>query len=559
MVISPLPLLSYQRFYTYADVNDFVEALADSQPDLCRLDSLGRSREGRDIHLLTITDFESGSPDDKPAYLIHANIHAVELAGTHAALYVARQLVADYPTSDLLKRVAFYIIPRLNPDGAEFSVQTSTRMRSRTDWAAREPNTLYQEDVDGNGLILTMRQEHSDGDCVADPSDARLLIPRRSDSPGPFYRVFPEGRIHTWDGGDRIKVGGLHSWFAGDRDKVGGRSFDWNRNWSQHWRPESQQVGAGNYPFSELELRYLAEFIHSHSNIFGLLGFHTGYASILRPPAAVERSEIDAADDVVIQELAQIGAQETGFPTVPVIELHLSGRRSRPLSGHFLDYGYFHLGLFAFEVELGTVVNNAGFSTSEYFELESEKQLEKLNRHLMKWWDEQHPQGPLFEPWMPFEHPQLGSVEIGGFLYSRFDNPSLLELPRTLEGVYRFTIKHAQKHPQIALEDVNVDAVDHSVHRIRIRVANRGEFPTHISKRGMSLPRPSTVRVEFHPAKDVELLSAVGHVDLGHLAGITGSSLLEWFVRAPESARELCEIRVLGGTGGNVTHTLRRD
>lgn len=554
-----LPALDYQEFYTYEDVDDFVAALSAARPNLCQVDSLGHSREDRDIHLLTITDFESGSPDDRPAYLIHANIHAVELAGTHAALYIARQLIDDRSSADLLERVVFYIIPRLNPDGAEFSARTTARVRSRTDWTAREPNTIYQEDMDGNGLILTMRQEHSDGDCVPDPADPRLLVPRRSESKGPFYRVFPEGRIHSWDGGDRIKLGGMHSWLAGDRDKAGGRSFDWNRNWSQHWRPESQQVGAGDYPFSERELRHLVEFIHGHPNVFGLLGFHTGYASILRPPSAVERSEIDAADDVVIQKLAQIGAEETGFPAVPIVDLHLSGRRSRPLSGHFLDYGYFQLGLFPFEIELGTVVNDTGFATSEYLELESEEQLEGLNRRLLKWWDEQCPQEPLFAPWMPFEHPQLGNVEIGGFLYSRFDNPSLLRLPRTLEGVYHFIVRHAQKHPQVVLEDVSVDAVADSVFRIRVRVANRGEFSTHISERAKALPRPPAVRVEFHTSEGVELLSTIGHVELGHLAGVTGSSLLEWFVRASESARELCEVVVLGGTGGNVRTVLGRD
>jgi len=306
-------------------------------------------------------------------------------------------------------------------------------------------------------------------------------------------------------------------------------------------------------------LRYLAEFIHSHPNLFGLLGYHTGWASIIRPPAAVERSELDAADDVVMQELAQIGSKETGFPVVPVIELHLSGRRSRPLSGHFSDFGYFHLGLFVFEIELGTVVNNAGFSTSDWLELESEEQLEEPIRRLMKWWDEQDPQEPLFEPWTPFDHPQLGRVEIGGFLYSRFDNPSLLELPKTLEGVYRFIVRHAQKHPQIVLEDVTVDAVDNCVYRIRVRVANRGELPTHISNRGKSLSRPPTVQVEFYPADGVELLSAAGHADIGHLAGITGSSPLEWFVRVSGSAKELCELRVLAGTGGTVSRALSRD
>jgi len=126
---------------------------------LVQLSRIGVSREGRDVQVLTLNDAASGPADEKPAYLIHGNIHAAELSGTHAALYTARQLVLDHrdQRSDLLRHVCFHIIPRLNPDGAGFVVSTSGNTRSRTDRSLRLPNTLYQQDVDGNGLILEMR------------------------------------------------------------------------------------------------------------------------------------------------------------------------------------------------------------------------------------------------------------------------------------------------------------------------------------------------------------------------------------------------------------------
>ena len=110
-----------EEFLDYQQVSDAVAALSRSKPELCRRGSLGVSREGRAIHLLTVTDFSSGSPQDRPGLLIHANIHAVELAGTNAAIYTAKQLLNDHVESDLLKHVTFYIVPRLNPDGAEFA------------------------------------------------------------------------------------------------------------------------------------------------------------------------------------------------------------------------------------------------------------------------------------------------------------------------------------------------------------------------------------------------------------------------------------------------------
>ena len=546
----PVPELQFERFFAYDELTAYVRTLADACPDLCRLSSLGRSREGREIHLLTITDFASGAPEDRPAYLIHGNIHAVEVAGTHAALYTARQLLLDHGASDLLQRVAFYIIPRINPDGAEAAVATAGRVRSRTDRSLRQPNTLYQEDVDGDGQICTMRQEHPDGPYVADPQEPRLLIRRQAGSHGPFYRLYPEGRIHDWDGGEQIHVEG--------------RSFDWNRNWSYNWRPEPEQRGSGDYPFSEPEMRLLGEFLHAHANLFGVLGYHTGPAATLRPPSSGSLHDLDQEDDQVMEDLARIGAAETGFPVTPVIQYH--GARSRDISlhGHFHDFGYHHLGLYVFEFELGILLNSAGITTQEYFQARTHEEYQAFERRLYAWWDEQEPQPPLYRPWTPFDHPQLGPVEIGGTLYPHVANPTLPHLQEIAQGTYRFTLAHTNKHPRVVLEDLAVDAIagaskgSAAVYRVRARVANRGEFPTFVTNKGRGLRRLQTVRVEFHPAEGVQLLSARGHADLGHLRGPTGSRLLEWFIACPEQAETLCDIHVLGGTGGNTRETVMR-
>ena len=117
---------------------------------------------------------------------------------------------------------------------------------SRTDFCNRESNAVYPEDVNGDGLILTLRQEHPDGEFVADPADPRLLVQRSSGSRGPYYRTFPEGYIHDWDGSDQIRIAGFDGLpDTPSRHYPPGRSFDWNRNWSYGWRPEGEQQGAG--------------------------------------------------------------------------------------------------------------------------------------------------------------------------------------------------------------------------------------------------------------------------------------------------------------------------
>jgi len=539
--MNKIPELTFHAFFTYEEVTDFVNSLVSACPDLCRLGSLGMSREGREIHLLTVTDYSSGAPEDKPGYLIHGNIHAAELSGTHAALYTARQLIADSP--DLLKDMVFYIVPRLNPDGAEFVATTSGPIRSRTDRSELEPNTLYPKDMNNDGLILSMRQEYPDGSFVIDPQDTRLLIRRKADSKEPFYRVLPEGEIHEWDGTDHIFIDG--------------RSFDWNRNWSYDWRPEPEQYGAGDFPFSELEMRHIAEFIHSRQNLFGILGYHTGPSAILIPPSTGSESDLDAGDVRIMEDLALIGSKHTGFPVMQVVKYHRKRDRDINLRGHFHNFGYHHLGLFVFEFELGIMKNSAGITTEEQFSVQIEEDSEEEMRKLMKWWDCQEEREPIYRDWETFQHPQLGKVEIGGFLIRHTAGPTLHDLARISEGTYKFTLEHAHKHPRVILEDVHVDNVGGEVFRIRARVANRGEFPTHISNKGRDLRRLQPVRVEFHPDEGVILLSAQGHYSLGHLGGVTDSRSLEWFVLAPKGGKHLCEIRMLGGTGGNTKQLVR--
>ncbi|MFH1569939.1 MAG: M14 family zinc carboxypeptidase, partial [Gemmatimonadota bacterium] len=130
-----VPPVPFAHFLTCDEITRYVQALAAARPDLCRLESLGSSRDGRPLHLLVLTDFTTAAPEDRPAYLIHDNIHASEVAGVHLALHTARQLL----TADraLLSRLTFYIVPRINPDGAEHVVTTGGQVRSRTDQSER--------------------------------------------------------------------------------------------------------------------------------------------------------------------------------------------------------------------------------------------------------------------------------------------------------------------------------------------------------------------------------------------------------------------------------------
>ena len=256
-----------------------------------------------------------------------------------------------------------------------------------------------------------------------------------------------------------------------------------------------------------------------------------------------------------MEDLARIASDCTGFPVIPVVQYHWARSRDVNLRGHFHNFGYQHLGLFVFEFELGTMYSSAALSTEELLGARTEQDREAHNRRLLEWWDRERPAERVFQPWSGVEHPQLGAVEIGGLVSKYLYNPTLAHLNEISKGTYRFTVEHARRHPWVRIEDPRVDRFG-EVLRIRTRVANRGALPTNVSARGTSLRRMPPVRVSFHPASAVELLSSTGHHELGHLPAVTGSRTLEWFVTAPDEQRELCEIRVDAGAGGRAMVTV---
>jgi murein tripeptide amidase MpaA len=88
--------VSYDRWYRYDELTELLRSWAEESPGLMRLESIGKSFEGRDIWLATVTNFESGPDLEKPAFLVEANIHAIEVTGSTAALHLLHRLLSGY-------------------------------------------------------------------------------------------------------------------------------------------------------------------------------------------------------------------------------------------------------------------------------------------------------------------------------------------------------------------------------------------------------------------------------------------------------------------------------
>ena len=189
----------FDRYYRYAELSSLLKEFAAEHPGLLRLSSIGKSFEGRDIWLTTITNFANGSDADKPAFWIDGNIHATEVAASMACLYFIDDLVKRYgkdaDVTRCLDTRVYYICPRLNPDGAELALADVPKyIRSGTrpyPFMEQHVEGLAREDIDGDGRVLSMRVPDANGPWKADSEDPRLLVRREpTETGGAYYRLY---------------------------------------------------------------------------------------------------------------------------------------------------------------------------------------------------------------------------------------------------------------------------------------------------------------------------------------------------------------------------------
>src|SRR5215467_11136499 len=154
-----MPQPRFNRYLRYDELTKLLKGYAREHPNLIHFESIGKSH---DVWLVTATNFKSGEDVDKPALWVDGNIHASEVTASAACLYFIHTLATKYgkdqQVTNALDTRAFYIVPRVNPDGAEWALADKPRViRSSTrpyPYDEEPLDGLIEEDVDGDGRIL---------------------------------------------------------------------------------------------------------------------------------------------------------------------------------------------------------------------------------------------------------------------------------------------------------------------------------------------------------------------------------------------------------------------
>lgn len=511
-------VVDWTRYHDYTETTAILKNYAERFRDLCRLYSIGKSFQGKEIWCMEITDYSTGAAENKPGMYIDGNTHAGEVSGAEICLYDIDHLLKNFGkdplTTELLKKRVFYILPKINPDGSDFYLRNpSDPIDPNTKKVDDDEDGLLDEDgpddLNGDGIISLMRIRDENGPLKTSPKDPRLMVPKEIDEKGDWRILGPEGLDNDQDG--RI-----------NEDPPGRIRTVSNRNYPAYWAPSWIQSNAGPYPLSEPEAKAQIDFILSRPNIAGVQAHHTHSGVILRPYCNLSDDHIPAQDMRYFMAIGALGTKITGYPVLSVYN-DFTTDKSNPRHGVFVDWAYDHFGALAFTTEIWKAPGEMGKSI-----------FEGTDENVAMEWNDKELKGKGFVNWTKYDHPQFGSVEIGGWDSNFFSqNPPAKFMVEEWKKNCLFELKHAEMLPFLMIEKMEAETLADGLFRLTVVVVNEGFLPTNVTQKAIDnrLAKQVTATLRLEGA---ELLIGKAEKELGHIMG-TGSHSSGFFSRSVSS------------------------
>lgn len=520
MVVTATPggPVAAQDAGTYLDYDALTSAVRGLEGDLVRVSSLATSSAGRDIWLLTLGSSDGRPLDQRPALLVVANLEANRVAGSHAAIRFAERLTTGYGSdpdvTELLDTRTVYVVPRANPDGAELvftlpGVETPHKpFQGNTDAGGLNARELGR-DLDGDGLVTTMRVSRVGGAMMTDPDDPRLVREaERTRAERGVYDVMPEG----------IHPDSLDAYVP-----LGGDGVNLNLNFQHEYQYFEPHVGP--HMISEPESRALADFVFEHPNVAAVLvwsafdNLRSPTPASRTPPAAVTGNppevptNLAAGDRPYFEYVSEQFREITG----------LSGDGAPDEGGSFPQFTYYQMGLPTFTTPVWAPPEGAGSADARWLAL----------------FDSVGVDGHV--SWTPASHPQLGDVEVGGFVPNARVNPPASELDGLLERHTDFALWLAGRLPEVEIVETTVEPRGEGVWSVVLTLTNAGYFPTQLElAERIRFNRPINARLM--PASGVTVLSEDVQHQLPRIDGMGGTADFSWLITAPAGTEMAIEV-----------------
>jgi hypothetical protein len=535
--------LTWDRWLDHEEMGERMQLMARTWPKFLTLSSMGKSYGGLDLWVMTINNPDTGPEMSKAAMFIESNVHGNEIQGGEICLYTIWYLMENYGRSAEITRMVdervFHIVPTVNPDGREFFMQGSgAGARTGHVPVDEDGDGLYDEDgpddLNGNGLIEQIRKYvPGQGTHRISHLDSRIMEAVPPGEKGDWVLLGMEGIDNDGDG--RV-----------NEDGPGG--YDPNRNYGSDWQPNYVQGGSMDYPFQLPESRATQDFLAARPNIAGAQSYHNTGGMILRGPGAAWYGDYPSSDIRVYDELG-----ENGERMLPYYDYLIIWQGLYTVHGGSIDWTNDGHGIISFSNELW---NGGQYYNSPLLQEQQRDPSSPISGQKGRLFFDDHLEfGEQWVDWAPFDHPQYGAVEMGGWSkYSSRINPRFLSMELFHRNM-AFTLYHADEMPLMKMGETKVESLGGGMYKVWVDITNERLIPT-ITAKGMQnrVVRPDLLTVEGN----VEIVAA-GWVADKHRPGpttmIDQKDLNRILVRSGHPGRTTRTVEYLVRGTGNMTVT----
>jgi len=140
--------------------------------------------------------------------------------------------------------------------------------------------------------------------------------------------------------------------------------------------------------------------------------------------------------------------------------------------------------VFSWTVEVWSPQRQAGITKYKYVDWYREHSLEDDLKLLQ--WSDRELRGKGYIDWYPFDHPQLGQVELGGWdtIYA-WSNPPSEFLEKEIARFPEWLVWHLLISPRLEIYAANAQCLGDEIYRIILVVHNTGWLPTYITEKAL--------------------------------------------------------------------------
>ena len=587
----------FTKYHTYDELTGALRSMVNDHRNIARLESIGKTLEGRDIWMVEIANRNGVPVGERPALFIGANFEGDHLIGSEIALYIVDYLLRNYNSNpevkDKIDNNVFYIAPRINPDAAEmmFADVKTGRKTNTKPYDGDNDGRMDEdgpEDLNKDGFITVMRVKDPDGDYLIDPDEPRLM--NRADSRSGEVGMY----TLYWEGVDNDKDGFINE------DPPGG--IDINRNF-QHEYPY-YQPDAGWHMLSELESRAVMDWIIANRNVAIILTLGESDNLIVAPDSRGQLSSEKEVDMFAFADAGNASAGRVGmfaaggggfrgtgtggmrqqvtqptetrrpagrqpattvttsdndyFRDISTKYLELTGINQQPMvrnpEGAFFQYGYYQYGVASFSTP-GWGITGAPAGPSRRLGAPGGQTAQiSVDRQLLRWMDNEGVDG--FVNWTKYNHTDLGEVEIGGFKPDAVTNPPAARIASLGASHAEFAVYLSSLYAKVKIAETEVTDHGGGIFRIRAVVENVGILPTAFAQ-GVTARsvKPTMVQLGVDPEAIISGSNKTNFFQA--LAGSGNRQKYEWLIKGNSGDR--IELKVVSQKGGSdkTTITLR--